>query len=272
MLEKIVGDIRSVKERDPAAKSTLEIVLFYPGLHAIWLHRVAHKFYELRVPLLPSFISHMSRAWTGIEIHPGAVLGPGFFIDHGMGVVIGETTEIGSNVTLYQGVTLGGTGKEKGKRHPTVGDNVVIAAGAKVLGPVHIGSNSRVGAGAVVVADVPESCTVVGVPGRIVACEGEPVRPLDLHHEILPDPVAQIFDSFSRRFDKLEAKLEKDHKEVKKATNEMKKVRAELTTCQEDLERTDEELRLAKENLSEAQLINIATEHKPLKKEKHKHA
>ncbi len=272
MFEQLACDIRSVKERDPAAKSTLEIVLFYPGLHAIWMHRVAHRLYRLGVPLVPRFISHLGRAWTGIEIHPGATLGPGFFIDHGMGVVIGETTEIGCNVTIYQGVTLGGTGKEKGKRHPTVGDNVVIAAGAKVLGPVHIGSNSRVGAGAVVVADVPENCTVVGVPGRIVACEGEPVRPLDLHHEILPDPVAQIFDSFSRRFDKLEAKLEKDHKEVKKATAEMKKVRAELERFQEDLERTGEELRLARENLSEAQLINVTTEHKPLKKERHKHA
>ncbi len=272
MIEKIIGDILTVKERDPAAQSTLEVIFFYPGLHAIWMHRIAHRFYRLGVPLVPRFISNVSRAWTGIEIHPGAVLGPGFFIDHGMGVVIGETAEIGRNVTLYQGVTLGGTGKETGKRHPTVGDNVVIAAGAKVLGPVHIGSNSRVGAGAVVVADVPENCTVVGVPGRIIACEGEPIRPLDLHHEILPDPVAEIFDSFSRRFDKLETKLEKDHKDVRKAANDVKKMKTELQSCREDLEHTGEDLRLAKENPSKAQPLNTATERKPLKKEKPKHA
>jgi serine O-acetyltransferase len=197
-------DIRAVKERDPAARGTFEIVISYPGLHAIWSHRLAHYLEERKVPLLPRLISMLTRAVTGIEIHQGAVLGHGLFIDHGMGVVIGETAEVGDNVTIYQGVTLGGTGKEKGKRHPTVGDNVVIAAGASVLGPITLGENSKVGAGAVVVKDVPPNCTVVGVPGRLTVCSGEKITAMNLHHEKLPDPLLDMFEEVDRRLARLE--------------------------------------------------------------------
>jgi serine O-acetyltransferase len=255
-------DLQAARERDPAARNLVEILLFYPGLHAIWLHRVAHRCYLLDIPLLPRLISHIGRLLTGIEIHPGAQLGPGLFIDHGMGVVIGETSELGENVTLYQGVTLGGTGKETGKRHPTVGNNVVISAGAQVLGPVHIGDNARVGAGAVVISDVPENCTVVGIPGRIVACEGEPVRTLDLHHELLPDPVAELFNSYNRRIDKLESRMTKDRKEVQK-------LKADLDACRQEIATTGQELREARENLSEAQL-HLRGERRSVKKESHK--
>lgn len=199
-------DIGAVKDRDPAATSTLEIVLFYPGLHALWMHRVANYIHRRGVPLLPRLLSMLARAVTGIEIHQGATIGRGFFIDHGMGVVIGETCEIGENVTIFQGVTLGGTGKERGKRHPTVEDNVVIAAGAKVLGPITVGRDSRVGAGAVVIQDVPPNCTVVGVPGRVAVRSGERVSPIDLHHENLPDPVLDMFNGIERRLDRLEHK------------------------------------------------------------------
>ena len=168
MFERIKRDIEAVFERDPAAKNLLEVILCYPGLHAILLHRIAHFFYKKGLVVLPRLISHFSRFITGIEIHPGAKLGSGVFIDHGLGVVIGETAEIGDNVTIYQGVTLGGTGKEKGKRHPTVGKNVVVGTGAKVLGPIVIGDGVRVGAGSVVLQSVPSSATVVGIPGRVV--------------------------------------------------------------------------------------------------------
>src|SRR5450756_893835 len=197
-------DIKAIKERDPAAKGTLEIVLSYPGLHAIWMHRTAHFLDEKGVPLLPRLISMFARAVTGIEIHQGAKLGRGLFIDHGMGVVIGETAEVGENVTMYQGVTLGGTGKEKGKRHPTIGNNVVIAAGASVLGPITVGEDSKVGAGAVVVKDVPPNCTVVGVPGRLTVCSGERISQMNLHHEKLPDPLIDMFEEVDRRLNKLE--------------------------------------------------------------------
>jgi serine O-acetyltransferase len=197
-------DIEAVKERDPAARGTLEIILSYPGLHAIWMHRLAHYLHGRGVPLLPRLLSMLTRVTTGIEIHEAATIGEGFFIDHGMGVVIGETAEIGENVTLYQGVTLGGTGKERGKRHPTIEDNVVIAAGASVLGPITVGRNSKVGAGAVVIQDVPANCTVVGVPGRLTVCSGERISPIDLHHENLPDPVLDMFQSLERRLDRLE--------------------------------------------------------------------
>ncbi len=199
-------DIGAVKDRDPAGTSTLEIVLFYPGLHALWMHRVANYIHRRGVPLLPRLLSMLARAVTGIEIHQGATIGRGFFIDHGMGVVIGETCEIGENVTIFQGVTLGGTGKERGKRHPTVEDNVVMAAGAKVLGPITVGRDSRVGAGAVVIQDVPPNCTVVGVPGRVAVRSGERVSPIDLHHENLPDPVLDMFNGIERRLDRLEHK------------------------------------------------------------------
>ena len=201
-------DIEAVKDRDPAATNTLEIILSYPGLHAIWMHRVAHYLHTHDVPLVPRLISMLARALTGVEIHQGAQIGKGFFIDHGMGVVIGETAEIGDNVTLFQGVTLGGTGKEKGKRHPTIEDNVVIAAGAKVLGPITVGESSKVGAQSVVLQDVPPNCTVVGVPGRVTVCSGERISPVDLHHENLPDPVLEMFRTLERRLDRLEGRAE----------------------------------------------------------------
>ena len=203
-IEVLREDVRAVKERDPAARGTLEIVLSYPGLHAIWMHRTAHFLEEKGVPLLPRFISMFARAVTGIEIHQGAKLGRGLFIDHGMGVVIGETAVVGEDVTMYQGVTLGGTGKEKGKRHPTIGNNVVIAAGASVLGPITVGDNSKVGAGAVVLKDVPANCTVVGVPGRLTVCSGEKLSQINLHHENLPDPLMEMFEDIDRRLEKVE--------------------------------------------------------------------
>jgi serine O-acetyltransferase len=197
-------DVQAVKDRDPAATSTLEIITTYPGLHAIWAHRVANYLHVRGVPGIPRLVSMVARMITGIEIHQGATIGQGFFIDHGMGVVIGETTVIGDNVTIYQGVTLGGTGKEKGKRHPDIEDGVVIAVGASVLGAITVGENSRVGAGAVVIADVPANCTVVGVPGRVTVCDGERISPIDLHHEQLPDPVLDMFNTLERRLDRLD--------------------------------------------------------------------
>ena len=207
--EQLRLDVQAVKDRDPAATSTLEIITTYPGLHAIWAHRVAHCLHLRHVPGLPRAVSMLARMITGIEIHQGATIGQGFFIDHGMGVVIGETTEIGDNVTLFQGVTLGGTGKQKGKRHPTIEDGVVIAVGASVLGAITIGENSKVGAGAVVISDVPPNCTVVGVPGRVTVCEGERISPIDLHHEQLPDPVLDMFTMLERRLDRLEQAIKK---------------------------------------------------------------
>lgn len=201
-------DIQSVMERDPAAKSVLEVVTCYPGFHALILHRLAHFFARRRLVLLPRLISQFSRFITGIEIHPGATIGEGFFIDHGMGVVIGETAEIGKDVTLYQGVTVGGTGKEKGKRHPTLGNRVVVGSGAKILGPVTIGDNVRVGAGAVVLNDVPANATVVGIPGRVVIYRGQRVPAVNLNHQDMPDPVAEMLDCLQRQVDDLRCRLE----------------------------------------------------------------
>ncbi len=203
MFNRIREDIRAVKERDPAAKSTLEVLLCYPGLHALLSHRLAHFFFRRGLVLLPRLISHVSRLLTGIEIHPGAKIGKGFFIDHGMGVVIGETTEIGSNVTLYQGVTLGGTGKESGKRHPTIGNNVVVGAGAKILGPIEIGENSRVGAGSVVLKAAPPNATVVGIPARVVYYNGEKMPTINLNHSDMPDPVAEALGNMQDQIDQL---------------------------------------------------------------------
>ena len=194
-------DIKAVFERDPAAKNIFEVV-FYQGVWAIYTHRLAHFLYRLRLPFFPRFISQLSRFFTGIEIHPGATIGKGFFIDHGAGVVIGETTVIKNNVTLYQGVTLGGTGKEKGKRHPTIGNNVIIGAEAIVLGNIVIGDNSRVGAGALVTKSVPPDCTVVGNPARIIVREGKKVDTLE--HGDLPDPVGKALEELSSRIEKLE--------------------------------------------------------------------
>lgn len=199
MAGRLAEDIRSVFERDPAAKSVLEVLLCYPGLHALAFHRLAHALYRRRLYLMARFVSHLARFLTGIEIHPGAKLGRRVFIDHGLGVVIGETAVVGDDVTIYQGVTLGGTGKEKGKRHPTIEPECVIGVGAKVLGAITVGRGSRIGAGAVVVKDVPPGCTVVGVPGRIVIRNGERVNPLEHGH--LPDPVAEIIREERGRFE-----------------------------------------------------------------------
>lgn len=204
-------EIRAVFERDPAAKSLAEVLLCYPGLHAIVLHRLAHGFYRRRLFFVARLISQFSRLITQIEIHPGAKIGQGLFIDHGAGVVIGETTELGDNVTIYQGVTLGGTGKEKGKRHPTIGNNVVISAGAKILGSFEVGDNSKIGAGSVVLKPVPPNSTVVGVPGKVVFRDGERVAQanddIDLHHDQLPDPVAEMMLCLQTNIDRLEQRV-----------------------------------------------------------------
>lgn len=201
-------DMDVVFEQDPAARTYFEVFLTYSGLHAIWNHRIAHAFYKRRLFFIARAISQISRFFTGIEIHPGAVIGRRFFIDHGMGVVIGETCEIGDNVTIYQGVTLGGTGHEKGKRHPTVKDNALIATGAKVLGSITVGENSNVGGGSVVLKDVPDNSTVVGIPGRVVKQDGKKVSQ-KLDHHILPDPIAD-------RLNKLQTEIETLNKEVTK--------------------------------------------------------
>ncbi|MCX7719753.1 serine O-acetyltransferase [Dictyoglomus thermophilum] len=209
MIETIIADYKAVFEKDPAARNFLEVILCYPGFHAILLHRIAHFLWNLRIPVIPRLISHLNRFLTGIEIHPGAKIGKGFFIDHGMGVVIGETTEIGDNVLIYQGVTLGGTGKEKGKRHPTIGNNVVIGAGAKVLGPITIGDNTRIGAGSVVLKSVPPNCTVVGVPGRIVSQEGKKLTPKEmLEHGNVPDPELKLIEELNKRIENLEQRID----------------------------------------------------------------
>lgn len=212
MFSQIKRDIAVIYERDPAARSSLEIILSYPGFHAIISHRIAHRLQKRGFKLLARLVSQFSRFLTGIEIHPGAIIGQGLFIDHGMGVVIGETCEIGDNVTLYQGVTLGGTGKEKGKRHPTIGNNVVVSSGAKVLGSINIGNNVKIGAGSVVLRDVPDNCTVVGVPGKVVVREGRKIgdtdlNQIDLHHNKLPDPVAEAILCMQKKIDRLEERI-----------------------------------------------------------------
>ena len=194
MFEKISSDIQAVKDRDPACRSSLDVIFSYPGFHALFFHRIAHRLWGWRLKFLARLLSHFSRMLTGIEIHPAVKVGSGFFIDHGMGVVIGETTEIGDNVTLYQGVTLGGVSLKKEKRHPTLRNNVVVGAGAKVLGPFEVGENSRIGANSVVVKAVPPNSTVVGIPGRIVVKEGVKVDEVDLDHQVMPDPVAKAFN------------------------------------------------------------------------------
>ncbi|MHB0976176.1 MAG: serine O-acetyltransferase [Candidatus Aquicultorales bacterium] len=208
MFNTLREEMRTIFDKDPAARSWVEILFTYPGFHAIVLHRVAHWFFRHRVPFLPRVISQFSRFMTGIEIHPGANIGRRFFIDHGMGVVIGETAEIGDDVLLYQGVTLGGTGHEKGKRHPTLGHNVVVGAGAKVLGAITVGDNAKIGAGSVVVKSVPAETTVVGVPGRIVLRHAEFADPLEiLEHGHLPDPEAQAIKCLGDKIRDLEKKI-----------------------------------------------------------------
>ena len=209
-------DISSVLERDPAARNRLEVFLVYSGLHAIWVHRISHWMWKHNLKFLARWLSQIARNLTGVEIHPGAVIGPGFFIDHGMGVVIGETAEVGADVTLYHGVTLGGTSLEKGKRHPTLGDRVVVGAGAKVLGAITIGEDSRIGANAVVVKSVPPNSVVVGVPGQVVS-RSQPHHSgdaPDLNHTSLPDVLGVALKELLERVDTLEERLEKgeDHK------------------------------------------------------------
>ncbi|TCS77498.1 serine O-acetyltransferase [Pectinatus cerevisiiphilus] len=240
LLHMLRKDIRVVFERDPAAKSVLEVVLCYQGLHAIWLYRIAHWFYCRNFILIPRLISNFARFLTGIEIHPGATIGPGLFIDHGTGIVIGETAELGRNVTLYQGVTLGGTGKEKGKRHPTIGNNVVVSTGAKILGSFTVGNHAKIGAGSVVLKEVPAYATVVGIPGRVVLMRGKRVNDptlsneviknktmsaamkkemveeldVDLAHDKLPDPELDMIKALLEKVKNLEEKVIKLEKEV----------------------------------------------------------
>ncbi|KGG14584.1 MULTISPECIES: serine O-acetyltransferase [unclassified Prochlorococcus] len=206
MLKAFSSDLAIIRERDPAARGLLEIILCYPGFQALVLHRISHKLWKLGLPLIPRIISQINRTFTGIEIHPGAKIGKGVFIDHGMGVVIGETTEIGNNCLLYQGVTLGGTGKSHGKRHPTLSANVVVGAGAKVLGAITVGANTRIGAGSVVVRDVAEDSTVVGVPGRIIHQSGVRINPLA--HSALPDAEASVIRNLMERIDHLESQVQ----------------------------------------------------------------
>ncbi|MDD6597443.1 serine O-acetyltransferase [Anaerovibrio sp.] len=238
---RIKKDIRVIFERDPAARSVIEVVCCYSGLHAIWLHRISHKLYLKGWVLLPRMISNLGRFLTGIEIHPGATIGEGLFIDHGTGIVIGETAELGRNVTLYQGVTLGGTGKEKGKRHPTIGNNVVVASGAKVLGSFTVGDHAKIGAGSVVLKAVPAYATVVGIPGRVVVMHGkrvgEPVytdemmklldtdidsaemveeQDVDLNHDELPDPVRDLMLEMSQRLETMEKRVKELEQELQK--------------------------------------------------------
>ena len=248
-------DIRVIFERDPAAKSTLEVILCYSGLHAIWLHRISHALFKRGWIVSARLISNFCRFLTGIEIHPGATIGDGLFIDHGTGIVIGETAEIGKNVTLYQGVTLGGTGKEKGKRHPTIGNNVVVATGAKVLGSFKVGDHAKIGAGSVVLKEVPPYATVVGIPGRVVVLHGKRIHneedyrnawldfcakkgmdinnpevqaeiceeiDVDLDHDLLPDPDREVIEVALRQIQRLEAR-------VNQLETELAAARAEIT-------------------------------------------
>jgi len=217
MFDQMQEDIQVVFERDPAAKSKWEVMLNYPGLHAIWIQRgITHKLYEKKHFALARFISQLARLLTQVEIHPGAKLGRRLFIDHGAGVVIGETAEIGNDVTLYQGVTLGGTGKESGKRHPTLGNDVVVGAGAKVLGSFRVGNNVKIGAGSVVLKPVPDNCTVVGIPGRVVAKDGQSLKhdaelrakhEADLDHDKLPDPVEDTLECMQKKIIELEKRI-----------------------------------------------------------------
>ncbi len=220
LFKNIAYDVQAVLERDPAARSKAEVFLLYPGIQAIMWHRAAHFFYKHNRKFIARWISQCTRFWTGIEIHPGATIGRGLFIDHGMGVVIGETTIIGDNCTIYQGVTLGGTGKEKGKRHPTLGNNVMVGSGAKVLGPFTVGDNSKIAAGAVVLSEVPPDSTCVGVPARIVKREGIRVD-VDLDQVTIPDPVSSQMCTLSVHMAALEKKMKEiENKNLEGKENE----------------------------------------------------
>jgi len=207
ILDFFASDVSAAFNKDPAASSLLEVLTSYPGIKAVLLYRISHFFWKLGMPFIPRYISDIARQMTAIEIHPGAEIGSDFFIDHGAGVVIGETAEIGNNVTLYAGVVLGGTSLEKKKRHPTLGDNVVVGTGAKILGPVTIGNNVRVGANSVVVNDIPPNSVVVGVPGKIISRKGEKIEKIDLRHGDLPDPLSITISALEKRIKELEKKL-----------------------------------------------------------------
>ena len=237
MLKILKEDIKTVFAKDPAARSTLEVLLCYPGLHALWLHRLAHFLWQHKFRLLSRFLSHFGRFFTGIEIHPGARIGRRFFIDHGAGVVIGETSDIGDDVLIYQGVVLDTTTTEKKKRHPTVGDNVVIGAGAIALGPITIGDDARIGSGSVVIKSVPPGVTVVGVPGRSVEDRHKPI--LELDHGQLPDPIAEAIRLVLKEQDKLEERLSKLEKQcgIRAHGNELEKPRKRM---EQELEEKEE--------------------------------
>ena len=223
MFDALRRDVRTVLERDPAARSALEVLLCYPGVHALAFHRVAHRLWNWGWTTTARFTSHVARFMTGIEIHPAAKVGPGLFIDHGLGVVIGETAEVGENVTILQGVTLGGTSLRREKRHPTLGDNVVVGAGAKIIGAFKIGDGSRIGAGSVVVREVPPNSVVVGVPGRVTYRDGQRVGGIDLDQVDLPDPVAKAIEQLMERIRNLEAEVEILRKAVATAETDDKK-------------------------------------------------
>ena len=224
MFKTIYRDFRAIFERDPAARGfggALEVLLTYAGFYALISHRFCHFLHRMHVPFIPRFISQISRFLTGIEIHPGATIAEGFFIDHGMGVVIGETTEVGMNCTIYQGVTFGGTGKEKGKRHPTLGTNVVVGAGAKILGNITIGDNAKIGAGSVVIESIPPNSTVVGVPGVIVRRHGKKVGEVNLDHGDLPHPVQERLRILQKEIDALEETVRTCRQECEIHTKKM---------------------------------------------------
>lgn len=226
MFDTIRADFRAVFEKDPAARNAVQVILFYPGFHAILAYRIAHWFWNIGLKSIAYCISFIARRLTGIEIHPAAKIGKGFFIDHGMGVVIGETTEIGDDVLLYQGVTLGGTGKDKGKRHPTLGNNIVVGAGAKILGPVTIGDNVKIGAGSVVLKSIPPNSTVVGVPGKIVRRNGQRLTPAEqLAHGDVPDIEYEMIE-----------RLEQEIKELREEVSRLKKDIEDITSKSHKLE------------------------------------
>ncbi len=230
VLASLIADFQIIFERDPAAKGFLEVILCYPGFQALLLHRLAHLLdVKLQIPLIPRLISHLARFLTGIEIHPSAQIGQGVFIDHGMGVVIGETAIIGNYSLIYQGVTLGGTGKELGKRHPTLGENVVVGAGAKVLGNITIGDNVRIGAGSVVLRDVPSDCTVVGIPGRIVYRSGVRVDPLE--HGNLPDSEAAVIRLLLDRIESLEQQVQTLREEMPEKKGVLVEISGKASCC-----------------------------------------
>lgn len=215
MFKNIRYDIKSILERDPAARNGFEVFLLYSGFHALLWYRAAHFFYKIKLKFIARLLSQLGRCFTGIEIHPGATIGRGLMIDHGMGVVIGETTIIGDDCTIYQGVTLGGTGKETGKRHPTLGNNVMVGSGAKILGPFKVGDNAKIAAGAVVLSEVPPDCTAVGIPARVVRRKGKTVK-CDLDQVRIPDPLTEQLCTLNVHV----AKLEREIEELKKGKSE----------------------------------------------------